>query len=111
LLGISVAEAPEWLERSETHRESRRRRKVYERHKFPQPGVEPQIPEDVADRWARLRSLFAGDFEFEARYPEAFELLVDEDAGAGLPLPSLGRYALPISGRGNHFLTVQWGGE
>jgi hypothetical protein len=45
---------------------------------------------DIPERWTRLQDLLRRDPEFEARYPEAYNLLFEQEAAAGLYLPSFG---------------------
>ena len=43
---------------------------------------------DLPEKWSRLRELLRSEPEFQARYPEAYELLFGREASAGLHLPS-----------------------
>jgi hypothetical protein len=45
---------------------------------------------DSSAKWGRLRELLRHDPEFEARYPEAYELLFEREAACGIYLPSFG---------------------
>jgi hypothetical protein len=56
------------------------------------------VPRDTGLRFRRLQELLRGEFEFEARYPKAYEVLFPSFARsrdrAGLYLPSFGVYVL-----------------
>ena len=45
---------------------------------------------NLPEKWDRLKGLLRSDPEFQARFPEAFELLFDREAVAGLHLPTFG---------------------
>lgn len=99
LLNLSVAEAKRYIENADDlallmEMPVEDVRRLVGEGRYDQLFMAPRVPADAVLRFRQLQALLGRAFEFEARYPEAYEILFPRRARdtdrAGLHLPSFG---------------------